>query len=200
MERVKNDRGYNYVVRFPEKIRFEGEEKPKASVWFNVNHEGTPGEAKEAAWQYFKEVNVMFAQQHRDRSWSGVPGGFGPLKKDPSGEKWFHGSDEAHEFLVVRKPFGDAVHPGNKILIRNWDPWEHTAEEHYSFCGNARHVEYKDGADRYVCDGHHLLEARGEVAGPGEAVIQRPDDPAGDEGAVSGGFGSLRANCSSFIK
>ena len=79
--------------------------------------------------------------------------------RGPSEEgRLFHGSEGSHEFLVVRRPFGDEVNPGNKLVIRNWDPWEHTAEEHYSFCGNARHLEYKDGADRYVCGGHSLVE------------------------------------------
>ena len=80
LERRKDWRGYNYVVRFPEKILFEGSVEPKEMVWFNVNHEGTPGEALDAAWIYFKAVNQKFAKQQDPRVWYGMVDGFGPLR------------------------------------------------------------------------------------------------------------------------
>ena len=49
LKKEKNDRGFNYVVQFPEKVRFPNEEQPKQTVWFNVNREGSEGEAEDAA-------------------------------------------------------------------------------------------------------------------------------------------------------
>ena len=58
LERHKDGRGFNYVVRFPDKLVFTDDPKPKATVWFNVNKENYEGEAKEASWAYFKEVQT----------------------------------------------------------------------------------------------------------------------------------------------
>ena len=53
IERRKDERGYNYIVRWPGKLRFEGETGEKETVWFNVNKETYAGEAEEACWEYF---------------------------------------------------------------------------------------------------------------------------------------------------
>ena len=62
IRRVKDARGWNYVVEFPEKVRFPGEDQPKGSVWFNVNKETTEGEAEDSAWEYFVEVQRRLAR------------------------------------------------------------------------------------------------------------------------------------------
>ena len=39
-----DERGYNYVARFPDELEFENTSKKKKSVWFNVNSEAEAGE------------------------------------------------------------------------------------------------------------------------------------------------------------
>jgi len=107
---------------------------------------------------------------------SGHPDGFGPFEGRYDG-RWFHGSPGDHVFRVVRRPFGDATNPGNKMIIRNWNPVEDTAMPAERFCGNCRHKEYHDGADHYVCLGHDLVSDR--------EALDADDQPAGrDEHAA----------------
>ena len=52
IERRKDERGFNYVIRWPGKLKLEGDSKEKVSVWFNANketyEETYEGEAEEA--------------------------------------------------------------------------------------------------------------------------------------------------------
>ena len=48
---------------------------------------------------------------------------------------------------VIRRPFGDGTNPGNKMVVRNWNPVEDTALPAEQFCGHCRFTEYVDGAD-----------------------------------------------------
>ena len=56
LKREKNDRGYNYVVLFPDALWLREGLDPKAIVWFKCNKEAHEGDAEEVAWQYFQEV------------------------------------------------------------------------------------------------------------------------------------------------
>ena len=56
IERRKDERGFSYVVRWPRKLRFEGDPRGKETMWFNANKETYEGEAEEACWEYFQEV------------------------------------------------------------------------------------------------------------------------------------------------
>ena len=110
-------------MRFPEALRFPGEDGPKATVWFNVNKEGSEGGAEEAAWEYFQEVQKRFARQH-GRSLradlfgdSGLTDGFGPLRERSKDGKLYHGDEENHRFRVVRRPFGSGTNPSSKLTV-----------------------------------------------------------------------------------
>ena len=87
-KRKKDTRGFNYVVRFPHKIRLGDEREPRATVWFNVNKEGTDGGAEEAAWNYFVEVQRRYARQRVGDDFAGMPDRFGPLRKSVVDEKY----------------------------------------------------------------------------------------------------------------
>ena len=176
IERRKDPRGFNYIVRWPDKLRFEGEAGEKESVWFNVNKESYPGEAEEACWEYFQEVQRRYARQGMGGKDAGHPDGFGPCEGKYGEDRWFHGTSGDHVFRVVRRPFGDSTNPGNKLVIRNWNPVEDTALPAEQFCGNCRYLERVGGADHYECLGHELIsrldavDAMGRPVVPGEEV------------------------------
>ena len=49
IERRKDDRGYNYVVRFPSEIKLKGSRDKRKTVWFNTKHSEDPRDASKAA-------------------------------------------------------------------------------------------------------------------------------------------------------
>ena len=89
IERRKDEQGYNYIVRWPGKLRFEGEPGEKETVWFNVNKETYAGEAEEACWEYFQEVQKRYARQGLRGEAAGHPDGLGPSKESTES---IHGS------------------------------------------------------------------------------------------------------------
>jgi hypothetical protein len=109
IERRKDERGYNYIVRWPGKLRFEGEPGEKETVWFNVNKETYAGEAEEACWEYFQEVQKRYARQGLRGEATGHPDGFGPFEGKYGEHMWFHGTS------------GDHVFPGGEATVRRWD-------------------------------------------------------------------------------
>ena len=84
-------------------------------------------------------------------------------------------------FSVIRRPFGDGTNPGNKMIVRNWNPAEDTALPAEQFCGHCRFTEYVDGADHYVCLGHELVDRREASDAAGRPVVK--DEPPDDDGA-----------------
>ena len=182
LERVRDDRGFNFVIRFFFPVKFPGEARPKSTVWFNVNHETTEGDAEDASWEYFKEVQRRYAQQARSSVASGMGDGFGPLGTRQADGKYYHGSEDEHRFRVVRRPFVDGTHPSRALKMRSWEPREDTAAEPERFCGNHRHVEYVDGHDVYTCLGHALVGSMADEPGvKPEVKVKRevPSDTAG---------------------
>ena len=127
IERRKDERGFNYIDRWPRKLKFEGDSKEKETVWFNANKETYEGEAEEACWEYFQEVQRRYARQGSREELAGHPDGFGPFEGKYGDHRWFHGTPNDHIFRVVRRPFGDRTNPGNKLVVRNWNPVEDTA-------------------------------------------------------------------------
>ena len=112
---------------------------------------------------------------------TGLPDGFGPFEGTDGKGKWFHGTPGDHVFHVIRRPFGDGTNPGNKIVVRNWNPVEDTALPAEQFCGHCRFTEHIDGADHYICLGHELVERREAVDAAGRPVVKA--EPADDDGA-----------------
>ena len=92
-------------------------------MWFNKNKEKNDGEAEDACWEYFQEVQRRFARQRFRGEDGGLPDGFGPFEgvydQGTPEEKHFHGTPGDHRFRVVRRPFGDATNPSNKMIFRN---------------------------------------------------------------------------------
>jgi len=177
--------GYNYVVRWPGKLKFEGETGEKETVWFNVNKETYAGEAKEACWEYFQEVQKRFARQSLRGEPIGHPDGFGPFEGKYGDHTWLHGTHGDHVFRVVRRPFGDGTNPGNKLVIRNWNPVEGTALPGEQVCGNCRYLERVGGAEHYECLGHELVSRLDAVDAEDRPVA------TGDEVVVPGAGASL---------
>jgi len=177
IERRKDERGFNYVIRWPRKLKFEGDSKEKETVWFNANKETYEGEAEEACWEYFQEVQRCYARQGSRGELAGHPDGFGPFEGKYGEHKWLHGTPNDHIFRVVRRPFGDGTNPGNKMVIRNWNPVEDTAIPAEQVCGNCRHRKYVDGSDHYECLGHELVSSREAVDADDQMVVRnRTDD------------------------
>ena len=143
IERHKDDRGFNYCVRFRDNVWFAPDPtspiNPRQTTWFNCNKELREGDALEAAWEYFQEVNRRYAKDHRSDEWSELPDGFGPFE-DLDKEKGlhFHGAPESHIFWVVKRPWGDGVAPSSKMLWVHWDAARYTTVAAERFCGNCR--------------------------------------------------------------
>ena len=78
----------------------------------------------------------------------------------------------------VPRPFGDGTDPGNKMVIRNWNPVEDIAIPAEQFCWNCRRREYVDGSDHYECLGHELVSSREAVDADDRLVVrdERTDD------------------------
>jgi len=53
IERRKDERGFNYLIRWPRRLKFVGDQREKETMWFNANKETYEGEAEEACWDYF---------------------------------------------------------------------------------------------------------------------------------------------------
>ena len=83
IRRVKDERGYNYVIEFPRAILFTDSDQHKKSVWFNVNKEEHAGDAERAAWDYFVEVQRRFAREGMRPEWAGLPAPPLPPTKPP---------------------------------------------------------------------------------------------------------------------
>ena len=66
------------MVHWPSKLKFVGDSQPKATMWFNKNKEKNDGEAEDACWEYFQEVQRRFARQRFHGEDAGLPDGFGP--------------------------------------------------------------------------------------------------------------------------
>ena len=141
IERHKDPRGYNYVVRFPSPIFLEGKDRKQETVWFNTSAGEDPSEAAQAAWSYFKEVCEAYARRSMSPELCGLPGSFGPLRPK-EGDKYFHGkegdpaveADQARTFWVIKQPFLDGT--GKRTYeVYGWDPFIMTATPADRFCG-----------------------------------------------------------------
>ena len=101
IERRKDERGFNYLVRWPRRLKFNGDPREKETVCFNANKETYEGEAEEACWEYFQEVQRRYARQTLRGDGAGHPYGFGPFEGMYGENKWFHGTPGDHVFRVV---------------------------------------------------------------------------------------------------
>ena len=173
IERKKDERGYNYMVRFPSEIVLEGSTSPVKTVWFNTKYGETPSDAADAAWTWFQDVLVMAAKDLRAPELTGFPDGFGPLMRYSDG-KYYHGRQHEgqYQLTVLKKPFNDGT-GRHTYQIRDWDPRSCTAVAAGRFCGNCSQFDRVQDNEVYICHGHDILgpaaaEARGSGYTNGE--------------------------------
>ena len=76
LERRRDTRGFNYVVRFDELVTLEDGREPTKTVWFNASKGERAEEAKDEAWQWLQAVLRMYARQHAGSEGASLPDGF----------------------------------------------------------------------------------------------------------------------------
>ena len=141
-ERVKDDKGDNFVVQWPKPVAFTGGER-RSTMCFNV---GTLGEdeARRQAREYFADV---FADATLELSpfMGGVPRSCGPVRSPDERGLVYHGR-ERREFMVYGFP---------PVKTKKWPvvAWGSRADAFLAIeeiCGNCEVVSNLDNGVKYV--------------------------------------------------
>ena len=96
------------------------------------------------------------ARQDVSEDFARSPEGFGPLRRDETSGKYFHGDLEDREFVVIPEPFVDGTR-GGIVTLTGWNTYECTCLSADEFCGHSAHrADERDGRI-YACLGHDVI-------------------------------------------
>jgi hypothetical protein len=129
LERVKDARGHNFVIRWPKQVAFTNGEQKK-SIWVSVGSYGEEA-ALEAAWNYFSARYRGLLPRSGGPS---VPeleryrGVLGPVEEHG---KQYHG-DRNHQFTCW--PFGKPF--DKRFSIVGWGATQDSVDGPELFCGH----------------------------------------------------------------
>ena len=161
LQRVTDDQGDSYVVRWPRKVKFTSGEL-SASRWISCKRYGAE-EAKELAWAYFsaRYRGMLVDRDPFDMSEAALRG---PLGAPTEEGKRYHG-DRDRRFTVWS--FGKPL--VGTFKVATWNPWSDTCDTPEEFCGHFRPC----GLDSH---GNQICECLGHEpeVGPDASVGAHP--------------------------